>query len=308
MPKYKPCPNCGIINSIIKHGRTTNNTQRYQCKACHKTYILDESTTSYLNNSDYVFKRFIGFMIDDVTLEVIARNLDIDIKTTLYYRYLVFESLRDYQDEVFLHGTILIDETFVRINDQKYKLYRADGKGIRGISFNHLCVITLINLDGKCVAKVASRGMAKPQLFIDLCTKNVGNVKQFIHDGSTTQKQFMAQFDVPNYDARRERDGEFNTILVDSLHSNIKRYLFKHAGYRLKNLQHYMNFFVYRYNHTPKTKHNNSRQLIESRNEMIDDLFNRVKMINKKITYRNFQSDLGITDILESVNSHYYMK
>jgi hypothetical protein len=247
-------------------------------------------------------------MIDDVTLEVIARNLNIDIKTALYYRYLIFESLRDYQDEVFLHGTILIDETFIRISDKKYKLYRTDGKGIRGISFNHLCVITLINLSGRCIAKVASRGMESPQKFIDLCTENVGNIKQFIHDGSTTQKQFMRQFKVPNYDARREGDGKYDTILIDSLHSNIKRYLFKHAGYRLKNLQHYMNFFVYRYNHTPKSKYNNNRQLINSRNTMIDDLYLRVKRVQKKITYRNFQSDLGITSILKSVSSDYYNK
>lgn len=308
MPKFKTCPLCGTFNSTIKHGRTKNGTQRFKCKSCMGTYLLDESTTSYLNNSDYIIKRFIGFMIDDVTLEVIARNLNIDIKTALYYRYLIFESLRDYQDEVFLDGTIVVDETFVRISEKRYKLFRPDSKGIRGISFNHLCVITLINLEGKSIAKVASRGNASPKKYIDLCTKNVGEVTKFIHDGSMIQKQFMRQFDVPNYDARRECDGEFNTLIVDSLHSNIKRYLFKHAGYRLRNLQHYMNFFVYRYNHTPKSKHSNNRQIIESRNSMIDDLYKRVKNISKRITYRNFQSDPGITDILESVSSDYYDK
>jgi len=167
MPKYKSCPLCGTVNSTIKHGRTRKNIQRYKCKSCLGTYIMD---------------------------------------------------------------------------------------------------------------------------------------------GSTTQKQFMRQFKVPNYDARREGDGKYDTILVDSLHSNIKRYLFKHAGYRLKNLQHYMNFFVYRYNHTPKSKYNNNRQLINSRNAMIDDLYLRVKRVQKKITYRNFQSDLGITGILKSVSSDYYNK
>ena len=303
MPKYKSCPKCGTINSMIKNGKDINKKQRYKCKSCSSTFILDESITSQLQNSDYIFKKFIGFMIDDVTLEVIARNLSLNFKTTLYYRYLVFEALRDYQKEIILNGTVLIDETFVRINNKKYKLYRADGKGIRGISFNHLCVITMINLQGICIAKVSSRGMAKPQLFIDLCTENMGDINQFIHDGSTTQKQFLRQFDCPNYDARREGDGEYSTKLVDSLHSNIKRYLFKHAGYRLKNLQHYMNFFAYRYNHTPKSKNSNIRQIIKSRNTMIDDLYNKVKQIKKKITYRTFQSDLGITDILESVEN-----
>ena len=287
MPKYKICPKCGTINSLIKNGKDINNKQRYKCKSCLKTFILDGSTTSYLHNSDYLYKRFIGFMIDDVTLEVIARNLSIDIKTALYYRYLIFESLRDYQDEVFLDGTILVDETFVRISDKKYKLYRVDGKGIRGISFNHLCVITLINLEGKTIAKVSSRGNPSPQKFIDLCTNNIGKVTKFIHDGSVIQKQFMRQFNVPNIDARREGDGAYGTLLVDSLHSNIKRYLFKHAGYRLKNLQHYMNFFVYRYNHTTKSKFNNNRRIIENKNDMIDDLFNRIAVFKKNTDFIN---------------------
>lgn len=145
--------------------------------------------------------------------------------------------------------------------------------------------------------------MAKPQLFIDLCTKNMGELDLLIHDGSGTQRQFLKQFNCPNIDARREGDGQYSTNLVDSLHSNIKRYLFKHAGYRLKFLQHYMNFFVYRYNHTPKSKYNNSRKLIENKNNMIEDLFKRVKKIKKSITYKTFQSDLGIINILESVEN-----
>lgn len=308
MPKLRTCQKCGTIDSLVKNGKSSNNKQRYKCKSCKVTFISDDSTTSQLQNSEYIFKKFIGFMIDDVTLEVISRNLDINFKTALYYRYLIFESLSNYQDEIILNGTVLVDETFVRISDKRYKLYRSDGKGIRGISFNHLCVITLINLKGYCIAKVASRGMAKPQLFIDLCTRNIGDIKLLIHDGSGTQKQFLKQFDIPAYDARREGDGKYSTNLVDSLHSNIKRYLFKHAGYRLKNLQHYMNFFVYRYNHTPKSKYNNIRKIIESRNNMINDLYNRVKKANKNITYRNFQSDPGITDILESVDKDYYYK
>jgi DNA-directed RNA polymerase subunit RPC12/RpoP len=303
MSKEKLCQKCGSKNSLIKNGKDTNQNQRYKCKSCKKTFILDESTTSQLQNSEYTFKKFIGYMIDDVTLEVIARNLDINIKTALYYRFLVFESLRNYQDEIILEGTVLIDETFVRINTKKYKLKRADGKGIRGISFNHLCVITMINLRGLCIAKVASRGMAKPQLYIDLCAANMGDLDLLIHDGSSTQKQFLRHFKCPNIDARRESDGQYTTILVDSLHSNIKRFLFKHAGYRVKFLQHYMNFFVYRYNCTPKTKYTNMRKLIENKNNMIEDLFNRTKKIKKTITYTTFQSDPGVTDILESVKN-----
>lgn len=306
MPKIKSCPKCGTIGSLAKNGRDAKKQQRYKCSSCERTFLLDNSTTSKLKNSDYTFKKLIGYMVDDVTIEVIARNLSIDHKTALYYRYLVFEALRDYQDEVLLNGTIVMDETYVRINEKKYKLYRPDGKGIRGISYNHLGVITMISISGICIAKVASRATPKPHKFTELCTNNIGNVKQFIHDGAPCQKQFMKQFKVPYFDAKREGDGEYSTKIVDSLHSNIKRYLSKHGGYRLKNLQHYLNLFVYRYNNTPRTKYHTNKQLLAYRNRMIDDLYFRVKKAEKQITLRSFQSDLGITEILESIDKQHY--
>lgn len=306
MPKTKACPKCGTIGSLTKNGRDAKKQQRYKCSSCKKTFLLDNSTTSKLKKSDYTFKKFIGYMVDDVTIEVIARNLSIDHKTALYYRYLVFETLRNYQDEVVLNGTIVMDETYVSINDKRYKLYRPDGKGIRGISYNHLGVITMIDISGRCIAKVASRATPKPKKFIKLCTHNIGNIQKFIHDGATCQRQFMKQFKVPNYDAHREGDGEYSTKIVDSLHSNIKRYLSKHGGYRLKNLQHYLNFFVYRYNNTPRTKYYTNKELVDYRNRMIDELNQRVKKAEKKITIRNFQSDLGITEILESIDKYHY--
>lgn len=306
MPKIKSCPKCGTVGSLSKNGRDAKKHQRYKCSSCERTFLLDNSTTSKLKNSKYTFKKFIGYIVDDVTIEVIARNLSIDHKTALYYRYLVFEALRNYQEEIVLNGTIVMDETYVRINEKKYKLYRPDGKGIRGISYNHLGVITMISVSGICIARVASRATPKPQKFIELCTSNIGNVKQFIHDGASCQKQFMKQFKVPSFDAKREGDGEYSTKIVDSLHSNIKRYLSKHGGYRLKNLQHYLNFFVYRYNNTPRTKYHTNKELLTYRNRMIENLYYRVKKAEKKITIRSFQSDLGITDILESVDKYHY--
>lgn len=306
MPKIKACPKCGTIRSLTKNGRDAKKQQRYKCSSCERTFLLDNSTTSKLKISDYTFNKFIGYMVDDVTIEVIARNLSIDHKTALYYRYLVFEALRNYQDEVVLNGTIVMDETYVRIRDKRYKLYRPDGKGVRGISYNHLGVITMISISGICIAKVASRATPKPTKFIELCTNNIGNVKQFIHDGAPCQKQFMKQFKVPYFDGKREGDGEYSTRIIDSLHSNLKRYLSKHAGYRLKNLQHYLNFFVFRFNNTPRKKYYTNKELIDYRNIMIVKLYNLVIKAEKKITIRNFQSDLGITEILESIDKNHY--
>lgn len=285
---------------MTKYGKTKNRTQRYKCQHCFKTAILNSSPTKFLKNSDYTLKKFIGYMIDDVTLDVAARNLKINIKTAHYYRFLVFHALKDYQDSVLLSGSILIDETLVSIREKNYKLSKPDGKNYRGLSFNQLCIITLISLKGTCVAKVSSRAMALPKDYKELCNMNIGNVKRFLHDGNTKQYQFMNQFKCEKINVRKISDETYSTKLIDAMHSNLKRYLFKHAGYRLKFLQHYLDFFVYRHNHLNESKPKNKTALLKTKTRMIETLFHDIKKVNKTIKYRTFLKDEGILDILKS--------
>lgn len=298
MPTKTFCPICGSIS--IRYGKTKDSDQRYHCYACHHTFITKQSPKKYLRHKTALLKKFLGYMIDDVTLDVAARNLNINIKTAHYYRYIVFHAIKDYQEEIILDGSIMIDETFVSIREKQYKLLRHDGKDIRGLSFNLLCIITMVNLHGICTAKISSRGMAQPDDFKRLFNHNIGFVKQFIHDGNPKQVQFMNQFDVIKINARKDPSGSFSTNIVDSLHSNVKRYLFKHAGYRLKNLQHYMNFFVYRYNHLILSNPQNKTEQLKAKNLMIEDLYKRMMKTTKTITYQAYLSDDGITDILKT--------
>lgn len=300
MKTNKICPKCGSYCPLSKNGKSPNGVQRFKCPSCERTFILDESSTKHLHTSDYFFKKFIGYMIDDVTLEVISRNLNINIKTAHYYRYLVFHALSDYQSEIKMGGTILIDETFISIREKKYKIYRADGKDLRGLSFNQLCVITLINLQGISLAKVSSRAMALPEHYKLLFNRNIYNPKLFIHDGNTKQYQFINQFNCEKVNARKDQSEMYSTEIIDSYHSNLKRYLFKHAGHRLKYLQHYLNFFVFRQNYLAKNNIRNMRHQLEVKNRMCEELMLRVKKVKKSITYQTYLKDKGITDILEN--------
>jgi len=296
----KTCISCGTINSLVKNGRDKNQHQRFKCKSCLKTYIINETPTKHLKLSAHQIKKIIAFMIDDVSLEVIARNLNINMKTVLYYRYIIFKSLEDYQEKIKLSGIILIDETFISIREKEYKHVREDGKGIRGLSFNQLCIITMVNLYGVSVAKIASRAMPLPQHYIDMFTHNIGNVEKFVYDGNTKTYQFMNQFNVEKVNARKDDSEEYSTIVVDNYHRILKRFLFKHSGYKLKNLQHYLNFFVYRQNYLAYHNIKNMKQKIEVKNKMIRSIFKRVTSSKKKITHKNFMKDKGIEEILKN--------
>lgn len=299
MPKINVCIRRGSVGTVIKNGKTKNNVQRFKCNSCLKTYILDDSPTKSFKNSDYLFKKFIGLMIDDVTLEVIARNLNINIKTAHYYRYIVFHALSEYQNKVKLNGIVLLDETFMSIREKNFRVYKPDGKALRGLSRNQLAIITLIDLRGVAVAKVASRATPSPTNYIDLLTVNVVNVKLFVSDGNTHTKQFFDQFDITRIDTSVYEGEEYHLKLLDSYHNNLKRYLFKHIGRKLKNIQYYLDFFVYRSNYIAMSNPENMTGMKKVKNRMVDKLFKLVKRTEKTINYRTFLKGKGVKDILE---------
>jgi len=240
-------------------------------------------------------------MIDDTTIEVIARNLNVNTKTINYWKFIVFKALENYQETVKLQGTILIDETFIPIRDKKYRIAKHDNKETRGISYNQLCIITMIDLQGISVAKVVSRAMALPHHYIDLFKKNIGNIDKFIHDGNMRGFQFMRSFNVEYIDGKRDKTGEYSNDLVDHYHSILKRHIFKHNGFKIKNTQHYLNFFVYRQNYLASNDVQGMRKKNIVKNKMINDLFEIIKNSDKKITYLDYMKDKGIEDILLSV-------
>lgn len=230
------CLLCGSIDSSVKHGRDTKGRQRFLCKSCNKSYIKNTSSLKHLKTSDYIFKKFLGLMIDDTTIEVIARNLKINTKTVNYWKFIVFKSLENFQDNIKLNGTILIDETFIPIRNKKYKIIKHANKETRGISYNQLCIITMIDLHGISVAKVASRAMAMPEHYIKLFTNNIGNIDKFIYDGNRRGFQFMKSFNVEYIDGKRGITEEYSIDLVDNYHSILKRHIFKHNGFNIKNI------------------------------------------------------------------------
>jgi len=295
------CPFCGAFDSSVKHGKDTKNRQRYLCKSCNKTYINGLSSLKHLKTSDYIFKKFLGLVIDDTTNEVIARNLSVNTKTVNYWKFIVFKALEDYQESIKLNGTIIIDETFIPIRDKKYKVIKYDNKGIRGLSYNQLCIITMIDLHGISVAKVSSMAMALPEHYITLFTDNIGSIVRFIHDGNRKGFQFMKSFNVEYLDGKRDKSGRYSIDFVDHYHSNLKRHIFKHNGFKIKNTQHYLNFFVYRQNYLASHDVKGMIRKNNVKNKMIDDLFKIINHSYKKITYLDYMKDKGIENILLSI-------
>jgi hypothetical protein len=68
----------------------------------------------------------------------------------------------------------------------------------------------------------------------------------------------------------------------------------------MKNLQHYLNFFVYRYNQLISANPKNKTEQLKAKNRIVDNLLERIKQSPKEITYQTYLNDKGILNVLES--------
>ena len=106
-------------------------------------------------------------------------------------------------------------------------------------------------------------------------------------------------FIIDKINGRKDTTGNYSVDLIDHYHSNLKRYLFKHVGYKLKNVQYYLNFFVYRQNYLKSHEIKNMRDQNKVKNCMIEDLLKIIKKSTKKINYQDYLKDKGIDKILD---------
>ena len=66
----------------------------------------------------------------------------------------------------------------------------------------------------------------------------------------------------------------------------------------MKNLQHYLNFFVYRYNQLILANSRNKTEQLKTKNRIVDNLFERIVQSPKVITYQTYLNDKGILNVL----------
>ncbi len=68
----------------------------------------------------------------------------------------------------------------------------------------------------------------------------------------------------------------------------------------MKKLQHYLNFFGYRYNQWILANLNNKTEQLKAKNRIIDNLFERIMQSPEAITYQTYLNNQEIVSVLAS--------
>ena len=237
------CPKCKS-EKYIKFGLNKKGEQRYQCKECKTIYnLMSSSIFSSIKKDLPTFYNFIVLLTYNIPLDMAEEILCISRPTALLWRHKIFETINDYQNHIKLRGRVWIDEIYV---DDPAKLLL--NGSIIGLSKNKICIA--IGIDGykNAIAKIIGYGKPSKDEIYNAFKDVIEKGATLVHDADASHNKLIKDVDLKEeYYKSYVKDDEYKQkmMLINSLSSWIKRFIYRYVGMKVKNLQRYLNWFVY---------------------------------------------------------------
>ena len=242
------CPKCSS-GSIIKYGKTGVGLTRYKCKDCSGTFtvitgtIFDQRKISISQWLDFMVM-IIGHGSFNLTSKI-NRNA---FTTTKYWMDKLFLILEGWQESTMLEGDIYLDETYYPLMEKDTEK-RPDGKGMRGLSRNKMCIGCA--WDGKNLICIME-GFGKPSKkhTWESFSSHIKEGSKLIHDGENSHSLLVDKLNLSEEihttkETRGLKDKENPMDSINKQHAMLKKFLRAHSGFDRDDLQDYLNFFSF---------------------------------------------------------------
>ena len=237
------CPKCKSHN-YIRFGVSKNKEQRYRCKECKTIYnLMSSSIFNSIKKDLPTFYNFIVLLTYNIPLDMAEEILCISRPTALLWRHKIFETVSNIQNSVKHKGRVWIDEIYV----EDPELLLLNGK-IVGLSKNKICIS--IGIDGykHVFAKIIGHGKPKKEQIYEAFKDVVDEGSTLIHDADISHQKLIDELKLKDkFYKAYIMDDEYkeNMLLINNLSSWIKRFIYRYVGMKTKNLQRYLNWYVY---------------------------------------------------------------
>lgn len=237
------CPKCKS-NKYIRFGLNKQGEQRYRCKECKTIYnLMSSSIFNSIKKDLPTFYNFIVLLTYNVPLDMANEIICISRPTALLWRHKIFETVDDYQSSFKLKGRVWIDEIYV--DDPALLLLNGP---IMGLSKNKICIAVGIDGYKHVVAKIIGHGKPTKEGIYEAFKEVIEERATLIHDADKTHEKLIKELNLKEeYYKAYIKDKEYsqNMLMINSLSSWIKRFIYKYVGMKTKNLQRYLNWFTY---------------------------------------------------------------
>lgn len=239
------CPKC-FSERYILNGHTPKGTQRFRCLDCYSTFtLLNKSIFRSAKIPFDKFIRYIALMSFNVPLEMLEELCEISTNTAMLWRQKIFNTVNDYQNKVVLKDRVWIDETYV--NDS-HILHEDNNIKKRGLSKQKICIVVAIDIHKNIYTNICGHGKPSSTRIYKVLKEHIDSGSVIVHDGDRSHAMLIEKLNLKSetYIANTtSQDYLEKMALINNLCSWIKRYLYRFIGMDLKNLQSYLNWFVY---------------------------------------------------------------
>ncbi|MGN0831185.1 MAG: hypothetical protein ACI4NI_07820 [Candidatus Ornithospirochaeta sp.] len=242
------CANCGSI-SFIKYGRTNTGLTRYRCKECGKTFTV--LTGTIFDQRKISISQWLDFMIMVIghgSFNLTSRMNRNAYNTTKYWMDKLFLLLDDWQDSIMLSGDVYFDETYYPLMEKDTER-RPDGKGMRGLSRNKICIGCA--WDGKNLVCIME-GFGKPSKkhTFESFSSHIKEGSKLIHDGDNSHSILVEELNLSEEihttkETKGLNDKENPMDPINRQHAMLKKFLRSHSGFNREDIQDYLNFFSF---------------------------------------------------------------
>lgn len=250
------CPACG--RRAIKYGRV-RGVQRYKCKSCETSY--GDTTGTPLAHSRKpmsAWARYIACFIRGYSIPRSAREVGIAVSTAYAWRHRILQAIRAHEQNAPLTGIVEADETYL---PDSYKgnhtrstfslprdaRKRGQENSVRGISNEQVSIVCMTDRSRHCYLDVACRGRINQRnletvfsgrLARDavLCTDKHPSYRAYARNHNVTLRQTLGGRSVKDI---------YHIQHINSLHSQLKRFLKRFSGVSTKHLDGYLHWFMW---------------------------------------------------------------
>ena len=250
--KGKVCPHCS--SELISRNGKYNGKQRYICRDCRKTF------TDFTNSATYRSKKsldkwlkYAKCMIMGLSIRKSAKIVGINIATSFFWRHKILDCISAFLGTGHVDGVIEADEVFfaesfkgTRTCNMPRKS-RKRGKEIkkRGISKEQICVATALDRQGNLIIEPLCKGRMTHKELERLYKGHIGESSILCTDSPKSYIKFATDFNLDHKRIKtgKHKEGIYHIQHINSLHSNLKKWMRRFNGVASKYISNYMQWF-----------------------------------------------------------------
>lgn len=251
--KLEECRYCGSVN-IKRNGYTKNRIAKYYCKVCSRNFNV--TTCTIFQNHKISVKEWIEYwrnLLGYLSLGADSWNNRNAFTTAKYWFKKTSAVCAGYQKQFKLGNIVYMDETYISVS--KADIITNNGKKLRGISRNQICIGTIT--DGvHTIVAILGRGKPTQNAVYDSFSPYINKGSSIVHDKERAHKKLIKELELKSivYSSKElkkceDKDNPLDT--VNRVHDLLKKFFRAHSGFNKDELIDYLNVFSFMIN-TPE--------------------------------------------------------